>query len=311
MRRTSLLLAGLLLGGSVLAGCGGGSDPAAEPATGSSSTATDAATGTSSPTPTPTPTPTPSSSPPATGSASPTKRPLGTYPPAWLGTRVLPRTPQGYGEIRPTPPELRNRRFTLPDTVPMLPGKGFASRVISPPPQEVLARSTWQRGCPVGADDLAWVRVTFHGFDGRRHTGELLVHRRVADDLVRVMRRLYELRYPIEEMRITRRDELDAPPTGDGNNTGVFNCRPTTGGTSYSQHAYGLAIDLNPFHNPYEKGDVVLPELAGAYLDRSRRAPGIIHADDPVVRAFADIGWGWGGAWRSLKDYQHFSENGR
>jgi hypothetical protein len=111
-------------------------------------------------------------------------------------------------------------------------------------------------------------------------------------------------------MRVTRLDELDAPPTGDGNNTGAFVCRPTVGQTTFSQHAYGLAVDLNSFQNPYEKGDLVLPELASAYLDRDDRA-GVIHADDLVVRAFATIGWEWGGDWRTLKDYQHFSLNGR
>ena len=96
-------------------------------------------------------------------------------------------------------------------------------------------------------------------------------------------------------MRITRAEELDAPPTGDGNNTGAFACRPTTGATSYSQHAYGLAIDVNPFQNPYIKGDLVLPELASSYLDRGRVRPGMIEPDGPVVRAFAAIGWTWGG----------------
>ena len=78
----------------------------------------------------------------------------------------------------------------------------------TPAPAAVIARSTWKPGCPVGADDLAWVRLTFCGFDGRRHTGELLVNRSVADDLVEVFRRLYDARFPIEEMRITRADEL-------------------------------------------------------------------------------------------------------
>ena len=85
---------------------------------------------------------------------------------------------------------------------------------------------------------------------------------RAADDLVGVFRDLYRARFAIEEMRITRKAELTAPPTGDGNNTGAFACRPTTGGTSYSQHASGLAVDVNPFQNPYTKGALVLPELA-------------------------------------------------
>ena len=247
----------------------------------------------------------------STGSTpEPTPAP-GTVPPAWLGTRVLPRTPDGFGVIRPTPKELRDRRFTLPDTVRPLPGTGFASRIRTPAPAAVIARSTWERGCPVARADLSWVRLSFWGFDDTRHTGELLVHRSVARDLVQVFRTLYAARFPLEEMRITTRAEQTAPPTGDGNNTVAFNCRVARGTTTYSEHAYGLAVDVNPFQNPYLKGDLVLPERASAYRDRAWRRPGMIHADGPVVRAFARIGWGWGGSWRSLKDWQHFSAEGR
>jgi len=248
---------------------------------------------------------------PTAGPSSAAGRPRpGTVPPDWLGRRELPLRPDGFGEARPTPPELRTRRFTLPDALDPLPGDGFASRVQRVPP-EVLARSTWRPGCPVTADELRWVRLTFWGFDDARHTGELLLNAAVADDVVAVFLRLYAARFPIEEMRITRHDELDAPPTGDGNNTGAFACRPTVGATTYSQHAYGLAVDLNPFQNPYLKGDLVLPELASAYLDRGDHRPGMVETADVVVSAFAAIGWEWGGDWRSLKDYQHFSLSGR
>ena len=112
-------------------------------------------------------------------------------------------------------------------------------------------------------------------------------------------------------MRITTQAEQDAPPTGDGNDTGAFACRPVRGATVFSQHAYGLAVDVNPFQNPYLKDDVVLPELASSYRDRDRHRPGMILAGGPVVRAFAGIGWTWGGTWHSLQDLQHFSANGR
>jgi hypothetical protein len=292
----------------VLAGCG--PEVSGEPTAESPGTQPSPA-GTASRAATPSPT---QSSPTQSSPALPglSGRPiLGAAPPRWLDKRVLPEATEGFGQVRPTPAELRQRRFTLPDRLPALPGRGFASRVDTPAPPAVSARSTWKPGCPVAATDLSWVRLTFWGFDGRRHTGELLVHRSVTQDLVAVFRRLYDARFPIEEMRITRLDELDAPPTGDGNNTGAFACRPTTGGSSYSQHAYGLAIDVNPFQNPYLKGDVVLPELASSYLDRSPARPGVITPTGPVVRAFAEIGWSWGGAWQSLKDYQHFSRNGR
>ncbi|MEU4418932.1 M15 family metallopeptidase, partial [Nocardia salmonicida] len=211
---------------------------------------------------------------------------------------------------RPTPVELRHRRFTLPDKVPPLAGSGFASDTVVPAPADVLARSTWRPGCPVAADELAWVRVAFRGFDGRRHTGELLVNSRVAVHLVSVFNRLWDARFPFEQLKITTLAERDAAPTGDGNVTGAFVCRATRGASTFSQHAYGLAIDVNPFQNPYVKGTVVLPELASAYVDRDRLLEGMVTADGPVVRAFASIGWEWGGSWRTLKDYQHFSANG-
>jgi D-alanyl-D-alanine carboxypeptidase len=205
---------------------------------------------------------------------------------------------------------MRVRRWNTRDSIPMLPGNGFKAIVADPAPEPVIARSTWQPGCPVGKSDLAWVRVTYWGFDDARHSGEMLVNRSASDDLVDVFRRLYAEKFPIESMGITRAEDLDAPPTGDGNVTGSFACRPIRGGTGYSQHAYGLAVDLNPFQNPYQKGDVVLPELASAYLDRGWLRPGMITADGPAARAFASVGWEWGGAWSTLKDYQHFSVTG-
>jgi hypothetical protein len=271
-----------------VAGCGG-ADPVAEP-----------------PLP-PSPSPASTSAPAASPSPKP---PRGTVPPEWLGTRPLPLRPDGYGEVRPTPRALDPRRFTLPDTVPTLPGHGFAA-VVERVPADVLARSTWDPACPVAARDLSYVRLAFRGFDGRRHTGELLLNRSVARDVVTVFHTLYRARFPFEELRITTRAELDEHPTGDGNNTGAFVCRPTVGATYYSQHAYGLAVDIDPFQNPYTKGDLVLPELASSYLHRDHVRPGMIGPRGVVVRAFASIGWTWGGTWRSLKDYQHFSQNGR
>ena len=234
----------------------------------------------------------------------------GSVRPPWLYERELPERPDGYGVIRPTPPELRRRAFTLPDTLPMLPGRGYASRIVSPAPRAVVDRSTWEPGCPVARSGLAWLRLTFRGFDARRHTGELLVNAAAVDDLDVVFRRLWQARFPMEQVVIVESIDEEAPPTGDGNGTGGFVCRAITGGSSYSQHAYGLAIDVNTFQNPYADDDLVIPELASAYLDRERVRPGMVTADGPVVAAFREIGWRWGGDWTTLKDFQHFSATG-
>lgn len=232
-----------------------------------------------------------------------------TPPPPWLGKRVLPTGSNGYAAAGKTPPELRNRSIITVDELPPPPDGRFHATVEAVP-AEVLARSSWTKECPVAAADLRYVTVSFRGFDGLAHTGELLVNRRAADDLVEVFQRLFAAGFPIERMRISTRAQLYAPPTGDTNTTEVYACRPVRGQKSWSQHAYGLAIDVNPFQNPYHKGKTVLPELATAYLDRADERPGMVQARRTVVRAFAAIGWEWGGDYRSLKDYMHFSETG-
>lgn len=248
-------------------------------------------------------------SPPAGADAD--DAPAGLTPrPAWLGTRVLPLRPDGFGEIPPTPPELDDRRLPPPpDGLPPA-GEAFAATVETVP-EEVAARSTWSPGCPVALEDLRYLTVTFWGFDHQPHTGELLVHERAADPMVEVFRAIYDARFPIEEMRVITTADLDAPPTGDGNTTTGFVCRPTVSSGGWSQHAYGLAVDINPFHNPYARDDVVVPELASSYVDRDRHRPGMIQPGDVVTQAFAAIGWGWGGNWRSAKDWMHFSHDGR
>ncbi|MFP5333326.1 MAG: M15 family metallopeptidase [Acidimicrobiia bacterium] len=230
--------------------------------------------------------------------------------PDWLGTRPLPLREDGFGEVLPTPPELVDRSLATPALLAPPTSDSFSATVL-PVPEEVVARSTWTPACPVGLDDLRYVTVTHWGFDGDHHTGELLVHADHAYAIVDVFSALHAARFPIEEMRVIRTDELDLPPTGDGNVTTGFVCRPVVGSSAWSMHASGEAVDINPFHNPYVKGDLVLPELASAYTDRNDVRPGMIVEGDVVVQAFDAIGWHWGGRWTSLTDPMHFSTNGR
>ncbi|MGW5049968.1 M15 family metallopeptidase [Actinokineospora sp. NPDC004072] len=231
--------------------------------------------------------------------------------PLWVvGSRPLPLRPDGFGQVLPTPPVLANRSLPTVDALPPPRGSTYAS-TISAVPAEVLERSTWQPECPVAAADLRYLTMTFWGFDGRHHTGEMIVHARVAKGVTDVFARLHAIRFPIEEMRVTARPELDLHPTGDGNNTTSFVCRPAVGLKTWSAHASGLAIDVNPFCNPYVRGDLVLPELASSYVDRGWRRPGMVFRGDEVVRAFRGIGWSWGGDWTSPVDIQHFTATGR
>lgn len=229
--------------------------------------------------------------------------------PTWLGTRLLPLREDGFGQVVSTPPELIDRRLETLDLLAPPAGDEFEWSV-QPVPPDVLARSSWSDQCPVAVDELAYLKLAHYGFDEKFHTGEMLVNVAVVDDIVEVFQRLHELRFPIEQMRVITAEEIDAHPTGDFNETTSFVCRPAVGSESWSQHAYGLAVDINPFHNPYEKGDLVLPELASAYLDRTDLRPGMVLPGDEVTTAFFDIGFGWGGDWTTLKDWMHFSFSG-
>ncbi len=230
--------------------------------------------------------------------------------PEWLGTRVLEIGPSGYGLPQQTPPELVDRRIATEDFLKPPKDDRFVGTA-EPVPSRVARRSTSKEGCPVPLDELRYLTVSFWGFDERFHTGELIVHESAAEDMVEVFRTLHEIRFPIEQMRVATRRDLNRPRTGDNNETSSFECRAATGSSGWSMHAYGLAIDVNTFHNPYVKGDLVLPELASAYLDRENVRPGMILPGDAVVDAFAAMGWEWGGEWNTLKDYMHFSSNGR
>ncbi len=245
---------------------------------------------------------------PATPPAPPALSPAPA--PRWqAGATPLPLRPDGFGEVLPTPEVLANRALPTRDLLSPPASGGYESSV-APVPPDVLIRSTWRPGCPVEPGELRYLTMSFLGFDGRPHTGEMLVHAEVAAEVVGVFAALFDARFPLEEMRVVAAPELDLAPTGDGNNTTAFVCRAARGQTRWSAHAYGLAVDVNPFCNPYLRDDLVLPELASAYLDRQRERPRMVADGGPVVAAFDAIGWTWGGRWSEPLDLMHFSATG-
>ncbi len=307
MRRPLLLAVAAVL----LTGCGApGSPPAAAPALTGAAAPPAPAPAPAAPAPAALP-PAPPPPPDATQSTAPVPSSPGADPSWVLGAVPLPLRADGFGQVRETPSALRDRRLTLPGTLP--PPDGRFQSTVTPITAAVRSRmgTSWFPGCPVGLADLRYLTVSFRGFDGAAHTGELVVSAAVAEDVVEVFRRLFAADFPIEQMRLVTTADLEAAPTGDGNNTASYVCRKARGQSTWSQHAYGLAVDVNPFHNPLVKRDLVLPELAGAYADRGRIRPGMHLPGGAAVRAFAAVGWGWGGSWRGSKDYMHFSATGR
>jgi hypothetical protein len=189
-----------------------------------------------------------------------------------------------------------------------LPGFSYSVHRIDAELRARMAPS-WRRGCPVPRRDLRYVQLSYVGFDGAAHQGELVLHEDEARDVAGVFGRLYELRFPIRRMRLVDDYGGSDARSMAANNTSAFNCRRSTGGSSWSEHSYGWAVDINPVQNPYVHGDTVQPPKGAAYVDRSPLRKGMLTR--AVRRAFRDIGWSWGGAWTTRKDYQHFSATGR
>lgn len=181
----------------------------------------------------------------------------------------------------------------------------------------VVASGNWHQGCPVPLSRLRLLTVTHWGFDGRAHTGQLVVNENAVAPLQTVFRHLYRMHFPIRHMRAVDEYGLRRSRPRDGDVTASFECRqavpsPCVGGTgtgSWSEHAYGEAVDLNPVENPYVGCGTTRDRSALSFLDRSRLRSGMV--TPAVVAAFRSVGWGWGGAWSgSTKDYMHFSATG-
>lgn len=170
---------------------------------------------------------------------------------------------------------------------------------------------SWRTGCPVPLSSLRYVRVSHMGMDGAERVGELVLHEDAANRVVMALKLLWDAGFPIERMQLIDDYGGDDDTSMAANNTSAFNCRRVAGSSTWSQHSYGRAIDINPVQNPYVAGSTVSPPAGSAYLDRSDERVGMIVRGGPAQRAFAQIGWGWGGDWTSAKDHQHFSANGR
>jgi hypothetical protein len=180
---------------------------------------------------------------------------------------------------------------------------------------EIKAAGEWHRGCPVWMSQLRVLSYRYYGFDRKTHIGQIVVNETVAHPLATVFGKLYRLRFPIRDGAFS--SAYGPHPWKSGDVTASFECRdaapsPCNSGTSthhWSMHAFGEAVDLDPRENPYVGCGMTRDKTALSYLRRSWHRRGMVKPS--VRRAFAAIGWGWGGSWSgSTKDYMHFSANG-
>ena len=153
-------------------------------------------------------------------------------------------------------------------------------------------------------ENLRLVNVYYYGFDDKLHKGQLVVHKDIVLDMIEIFEIIRESRFPIGKVIPISKYGWSDEKSMQDNNTSAFNYRFISGSRVISNHAAGLAIDINPSLNPYIKNGNSLPE--NCIYDTTKA--GTILSDSELVKEFNRRGWEWGGDWKSLKDYQHFEK---
>ena len=165
----------------------------------------------------------------------------------------------------------------------------------------------------ISYDELRYLIVKYHNFNDEVETGELICNSSIADDLLDIFHTLYQANYQFEQISLIDEYQGDDTLSMEHNNTSCFNYRIVDGTNKLSKHAYGLAIDINPFYNPYVTYDngskKISPKGSEMYADRESDFPYKIDKNDLCYKLFIEHGFSWGGDWNSCKDYQHFQKS--
>ena len=177
---------------------------------------------------------------------------------------------------------------------------------------EFMQGRSYKEDCIIPRSDLRYLIILHRNMDGQSVVGELVVNKEISADILDIMRELYELNYPIEQVRLVDYYEGDDELSMAANNSSAFNWRTQTGSSAkISKHATGMAIDINPLYNPYYRFPYVNETVSPGgdlYMDRMWDFPFKIDEDDDCYRIFTEHGFKWGGSWNSLRDYQHFEK---
>ena len=193
------------------------------------------------------------------------------------------------------------------------------SAEVSGPLQRADVPFSYRPGCPVGPESLRRVTLNYWDYTGAQARGSLIAHADAIADLTSVFTQAFNAGFRIKSMTPVDAyyDSGQRSPTDSDHasmaqsNTSAFNCRPVVGNpTKLSAHSYGIAIDINPFENPYAVAGAVYPTGSAKYLTRTPCRTGMICNGGVIATAMQAVGWPWGARW-SKPDYQHFSLSGR
>lgn len=174
--------------------------------------------------------------------------------------------------------------------------------------KEKMIGKSMPESTPLGFDNLSYLKLTYYGFDDKTYTGEMVVNKKIASEVVDIFKELYEKKYPIEKIKLIDEYDADDESSMADNNTSSFCYRTINGTSKISNHGMGIAIDINPLQNPHVIRNTTNPKEGYIYADRSNLQMGMIKEGDDCYNAFTSRGWTWGGNWK-YPDYQHFEKS--
>lgn len=200
----------------------------------------------------------------------------------------------------------------------------FTSSELTEVQKEAMNGKSYIENPDISYDDLRYIKVLHYNFYHQIQVGELVVNQAIAEDCRQIFMELFQEEYEINSMYLIDRyyekdqarngEQMDISSIND-DNTSAFHYRKIAGTEVLSNHAYGMAIDINPLENPYVKEADLQQTVASpykdynSYKDRTAQRAHMISKDDACYRIFKAHGFQWGGEWNGNKDYQHFEKD--
>lgn len=176
-----------------------------------------------------------------------------------------------------------------------------------------IYQKSFKTNCTTPRNELRYIKVLHRNAENEILIGEIICHQSISQDVIEILRTLYDNHYPIQQMVLIDNYDASDQKSMQANNSSGFNFRYIAGTQKLSNHSLGLAIDINPLQNPYVKknknGKLIVDPIEGEkYVNRDLNDVYMIKKGDLCYNEFIHRGFTWGGNWQSSKDYQHFEK---
>ncbi|SRR5690554_1705421 len=150
---------------------------------------------------------------------------------------------------------------------------------------------------------LELIDVIYLSTDGEIHKGQILANKAIASDIVHLFEFMLDRGFVIDKAIPIVHYGWSDSLSMDDNNSYSFCYRDI----SYSKHAQGMAIDINPRFNPLQWKNERRPnQPENAVLDTT--VNGTLYPGHPVVDEFRRRGFRWGHTFTRYWDDHHFEK---